>query len=705
MALPVERLQETVVLLAYIGFLFSLFLIISHVVNRRLTINAYTTLQSLSIIIFCIPFSFLVIHAKKTVCFDPITHSTGKSNIYCHTQGILFVLGFHAVVLSLVVRVFSIYMIVVWSRNIPRVYPTILTLGIATTFASASGPFITYEGGAFCSPSPHTTKALLQVPLLIYSCVGILLQVGTTFSVTKTLWIVRTNITKSRYPDSANFQLKKRQKFNIGIVSYLKSIKLLWRTYILSMFLAAVMAFVTFQYMLLTRHGSYVNDRLATIDWVSCILVKGTEDKCRKYLQGEGMYVRTLVIVILLLLFTILFLTTEFRVFLFRAWFQFLKHPKAFFSRKRSDRILDSLDDALSNVWLPEKLQNKFLGSFRYNRNEAATQRALEAQLVLFTENQANQRQMEENDDNEAYQQILGFNQGNANQHGRNPSTGSSTDSSSGEGSDLLTPLQQQELFVVRQQFEKSYHLPRRLHIKRDGCGGNDMDATKSNEKAEVREMFVHSGSESTNSSSSTNAAEQNCGKVKNSTDSSQKLTVATTSYDASESSRQGSAITSPAATIQIPSIVVLPAFPEPSAQPDSSTSPSTSNCNSSNKRGFWKSVFSPQNETHDDESHRIANLLALNRDKGSNSLSIGDAASVRSASSRRSLNPPSPAAARHSSGSQCNIWSSLWGSRVEVNPGVVSMSQQELQNNVIEEEEMGFMEFLMTSGPPPRGS
>lgn len=65
MSRPVEQLQETFVLLAYASFLMSVFLVLSHMVNIRLTINAYTTLQSLSIIIFCIPFSFFLIDAKK----------------------------------------------------------------------------------------------------------------------------------------------------------------------------------------------------------------------------------------------------------------------------------------------------------------------------------------------------------------------------------------------------------------------------------------------------------------------------------------------------------------------------------------------------------------------------------------------------------------------------------------------------------------
>lgn len=451
MSRPVEQLQETFVLLAYASFLMSVFLVLSHMVNIRLTINAYTTLQSLSIIIFCIPFSFFLIDAKKTVCFDHITHSTGKSNVYCQTQGVLFVLGFHAVVLSLVVRVFSIYMTIVCSRSIPRVYPTIMTLGISIVFGSASSSFITYEGGVFCSPSPRTTKFLLQIPLIIYSCIGILLQLGTTIAVTKTLWIVRSNIIKSQQP--ADFKFKFSQKLKIILISYFKSVKLLWRTYILSMFLAAVMVFVTIQYVLLTRHGSRINDRLATIDWVSCILVKGNQQKCTKYLEGQGMYIRTLVTVILLLLFTILFLMTEYRVFLFRAWFQFLKHPSALFSQDRSDRILDTLDDSLSKVWLPEKLQNSFLGSFKGKRNESATQRALEAQLVLFTENQEKQRKLDEEDQLahcENYQQGLSSIEVTSNTKNLRSNT-----KDSGKFHRCLTPVQQQELLIVRQQFEK----------------------------------------------------------------------------------------------------------------------------------------------------------------------------------------------------------------------------------------------------------
>lgn len=396
-----ERLQETFVVLSYLGFLLSLFLILSHFVNKRLTINAYTTLQSLAIVIFCIPLSFFLIDEKQTVCYDPITQSTGKTNGYCEGQGILFVLGFHSVVLSVVVRVFSNFMLIVCERSVPRVYLTIVALGVSGAFAAASAPFITYEGGVFCHPAPKTSKALLQIPLLIYSCIGIVFQLITVFYVTRTLIVIKVAIMRSHIPSNESLNLSFKQKATIFFSSYYKSTHLLWRSYITSMFLSAVMVFVTLQYILSTRqgHSGKINDRLATLNWVGCILSKNKLEDCSMYIEGQGMYVRTLISVILLQIFTLVFLMTEYRIFLFRAWLRFLKKPSAIFSRKKSDEILDTLDDSLSNVWLPEKFQNSFLGSLRVKRNESDTQKALERQLVLFTENQKNQQLFEQDEE------------------------------------------------------------------------------------------------------------------------------------------------------------------------------------------------------------------------------------------------------------------------------------------------------------------
>lgn len=494
MAPTVEHLQETFVVLAYFAFLFSLFLIVSHLVNSRLTINAYTTLQSTAIVIFSIPFSFFLINAKQTVCYDSITLSSGQSNGFCLAQGFLFVLGFHAVALSLLMRTLSIYFLVVRSKTIPRVYPTIFTLGVSVVFAAASVKHIVYEGGIFCAPSRTTTKPLLQIPLIIYSSVGLLLSLGTTISVTKSLLVIKTNIHKSHFPSSLSANvtntsnssnhsgpppssssssssstcfsstrsIPKLQLVKMSISAYLNSAKLLWRTYVMSLFFGAVMVFVAIQYTLSTRSGSLVNDRLATPDWIRCILsyhelhatsasttsnsstspnsgtsttvklnsnissaatTKLVYDACSPYLTGQPIYIRTLTTIILLQLFTVLFLITEYRLFLFRAWCKMLRNPAALFNKKKSNELLDTLDDSLEKVWLPEKLQHGFLGNNSNNgdhdcynnetqrfplfsakrwfngstsSSDKATQTALENQLLAFAEAHEQERRREE---------------------------------------------------------------------------------------------------------------------------------------------------------------------------------------------------------------------------------------------------------------------------------------------------------------------
>lgn len=429
-------------------------------------------------------------------------------------QGVLFVLGFHLVVLSLVVRVFSVYLLVVWSRNIPRIYPTVLTFGIAGAFAGASGSFITYEGGVFCSPSPRTTKALLEIPLLIYSCIGILLQLGTTVAVTKTLVSVKINIMKSRILSTEKLQLSVPNKAKIVVMSYLKSAKLLWRTYITSMFLGAVMVFVTVQYTLYSRHGAMINDRLATADWVSCILTGSGESRCKKYLEGEGIYKRTLITVILLLLFIILFLMTEYRIFLFRAWYQFIKNPGALISKTKSNGILDNLDDSLSRVWLPEKLQNSFLGSARVKRNESATQKTLEAQLVAFAKNQEQQRLDEEQMLQD--QQQFWQNNDNANKNNRNNNNNNGSSLSGEKESSQHDKVQNQNkklhiLHKHRKESSRSTIITREEkentsssitnHSEGQKTGDSDSTAdimSKSKDNTEVRNISIHSSSSST---------------------------------------------------------------------------------------------------------------------------------------------------------------------------------------------------------------
>lgn len=406
----VQYLQETFVVLAYFAFLFSLFLILSHLVNKRLTISTYTTLQSTAIVIYSIPFSFFLIKAKETVCYDEITPSTGQSNRFCMAQGVLFVLGFHSMVLSLVVRVFSIYMLIVWSRTIPRIYPTIIALGVPSAFAAASGKYIEYSGGVFCAPSPSTTKALLQLPMMIYSSVGLLLSLGTTISVTKTLVSVRINIKKAQLENYSFSSMPFREKLQHVFISYCKSARLLWRTYFTSLFLGSVMVYITIQYTIYAKSRSIINDQLATPDWVSCILTGASEVSCRKYLRGESLYIRTLTTVILLFLFAILFLMTEYRFFLFLAWIKILRHPSALFNKQKSNQILDTLDDARAKFWLPEKFQNSFLGPIKCKYNSECTQVEIERQLVAFSESHQKQKLEEQRQQNEILKKYPEFN-------------------------------------------------------------------------------------------------------------------------------------------------------------------------------------------------------------------------------------------------------------------------------------------------------
>lgn len=391
--------------MAYISFFIALFLVVSRLVNRRMIINGYTPLQAGAIIVFSLPLSFFLLKQQTNVCYDSITFAMGSINLLCEVQGLMVVFGYHSVVLCLVARVVSVFLIVVYRRNVPRVYLTFVTLVLSAVFCGLCSSHIRFNGGSICGPAHLVMRRYVHFPILAYSSIGLLLQFATSIYVTVTIVQVRLSILRSRIPDDPQNgrpgKISFASKVKISIASHGRALRLLWRTYVTSLFLGGVIVFAALQYIISTR-GNSGNNRLGTQEWIVCVIRASYEDgydgdvsSCRKYLQGQGTYTRTLLGMILVLAFAIIFLFTELRMFLFQSWYQLIRAgPKVFISKKRSDAILDTIaDDQLSKVWLPERLQNRFFGgSWNPPRPEDnTTDSDLEYQLDVFVQRKAAQ--------------------------------------------------------------------------------------------------------------------------------------------------------------------------------------------------------------------------------------------------------------------------------------------------------------------------
>lgn len=415
--------------MGYISFFIALFLLISRLVNRRMILNGYTPLQAVAIIILSLPLSFFLAGQGNNVCYDVITFAMGSRNLQCEIQGLLLVFGTHSVMLCIVARVISVFMIVVFKRNIPRVVLTFFVIAVTLTFTGLCSRHIRFNGGSICGPAHHAMRTLVEFPILSYSFLGLVLQFATATYVSVTMTRIRLSVMRTRIPDTMKAQHKDislKTKIKVCAACHFKAICLLWRTYVTSLFLSGVIVFAAAQYIISTSHVVGDNYRLGTPEWVACVIESsqvhdyhGDVSECKHFLQGEGTYKRTLVGTILMLGFTIIFLFTELRMFLFQSWYKLLKAgPRSLFSRQRSDAILDTIsDDSLTKVWLPERLQNRFLGPWS-TRDEEAIGRDLDFQINMFEKRR---------------DQVDGSTQGMPLFEDRRPTTSSSETSSEGK--------------------------------------------------------------------------------------------------------------------------------------------------------------------------------------------------------------------------------------------------------------------------------
>lgn len=401
-------------IMGFISLFIALFLVLSRLVNRRMTINGYTPLQAIFIIIFSLPLSFFLLKQRSNLCYDNITFAMGSRNGFCELQGLFLVFGYHSIVLCLVARGLSVFLLVVYKKNIPRVYLTVFIILLSSVFAGLSSSKIRFNGGSMCAPAHHTMRQFVQIPVLAYSIVGLVLQFATSWYVTKSMAEVRLSILRSQIPDDLHHKhshlFSWRTKISVWASCHIKAVRMLWRTYLICIFLGSTMIFAAVQYLISTTHNMG-NTRLATQEWIACVITtnqtpgfNGDISQCKQFLQGAGMYARMLVGMLLMLGFSIIFLFTELRMYLLLSWYNLLKAgPKALLSRKKSDAILDTIvDDELSKVWLPERLQNKFFsGSWhRSVQDEQTMKRDLERQLHMYTERKELENSTQENHTN-----------------------------------------------------------------------------------------------------------------------------------------------------------------------------------------------------------------------------------------------------------------------------------------------------------------
>lgn len=336
-------LEHTVVAFESIVFVLSFLTLVNYLVSPKLLVNGFAGIQSFAFMVLSTSLSIGQINVRDSDrCYDAITPMDGQGSSRCMAQGVLYVLGSHLMTLALTFRIFSVLTRIVWGKVVQKRYIVVIISVISALFAGISSQFVSYQGGIFCSPDPPREISLVKIPGLVYSISGLLILIGLSGYVSNTLYHISLNVTKSRMSDETDGDVRLGTKVRLAIMAYLRSIRLLWRTYVCASFLTTLVVFGLL--FIFPTSGKYHPPHEMPVSvWLHCVYRNMDAKVCieEQINKGDSFYREKIISIIVICIQLIFFIITEWRFIIFKVWYQVIKNPALLFRRKELNRVID----------------------------------------------------------------------------------------------------------------------------------------------------------------------------------------------------------------------------------------------------------------------------------------------------------------------------------------------------------------------------
>ncbi|CAN6672902.1 hypothetical protein TRVA0_047S00650 [Trichomonascus vanleenenianus] len=351
-----QRLNNATYISSFVVFFVALFILITYLVNPRLTINKYAGIQAASIVLVTGVTSFtpFALH-DGVVCHDNITPNNGFNSNRCMAEAVLFSFGELMMVFSLTMRIFTVFLKVVFKTRDINWYVCLAIIIVPSAILAGVGARnVDYEGGSMCTLNSVTTWWQVKVPQLIVSFIGIVLLIIIVLYVTSIIMQVSLDVDQAKV---GNKSFTVRRMWTC-VKAFFRSILLLWRTFFCATFLASLIITNFFFRSYPWSHVAPITGQ-RTLEWAQCILNNAnrfaTEGELFNYCapadraRGLEVYERRTITNLVFIFQVAFFLLSEFQVLMFVGWYRILKSPSAIFLRSRSNAILDSLENCSSS--------------------------------------------------------------------------------------------------------------------------------------------------------------------------------------------------------------------------------------------------------------------------------------------------------------------------------------------------------------------
>lgn len=338
-----NNLELTVIALESIVFVLSFLTLVNYFVSPKLLVNGFAGIQAFAFMVLSTSLSIGQINiGESDRCYDAITPMNGHGSSRCMAQGVLYVLGSHLMNLALTFRIFSVLTRIVWGKVVQKRYIMVITCVISALFAGISSKHVSYQGGIFCSPDPPREISLVKIPGLVYSISGLLILIGLSGYVSNTLYHISLNVTKSRMSDETDGDVRLGIKVRLALMAYLRSVRLLWRTYICASFLTTLV--VCGLLFIFPKSGKYHPPHEMPVSvWLHCVYRNMDAKICieEQIKKGDIFYREKIISIIVICVQLIFFIITESRFILFKAWYQIIMNPGLLVRRKELNKMID----------------------------------------------------------------------------------------------------------------------------------------------------------------------------------------------------------------------------------------------------------------------------------------------------------------------------------------------------------------------------